>query len=58
MKPHAAALAGVPRPDETTPAFASDAIAGLMQHPKQIPPKYFYDAAGSELFEQITRLPE
>jgi L-histidine N-alpha-methyltransferase len=25
---------------------------------KEIPPKYFYDARGSELFEQITRLPE
>jgi dimethylhistidine N-methyltransferase len=57
MNLHAAASAGT-TPDQTTPAFASDAIAGLMQHPKQIPPKYFYDAAGSELFEQITRLPE
>ncbi|MBO0828534.1 MAG: L-histidine N(alpha)-methyltransferase [Streptosporangiales bacterium] len=26
--------------------------------PKALPPKYFYDARGSELFEQITRLPE
>jgi len=57
MNLHAAASAGT-TPDQTTPAFASDAIAGLTQHPKQIPPKYFYDAAGSELFEQITRLPE
>ncbi len=30
----------------------------LSQQPKQLSPKYFYDAAGSELFEQITRLPE
>jgi dimethylhistidine N-methyltransferase len=58
MNLHATALAGAPRSDETTPAFASDAIAGLMRHPKQLSPKYFYDAAGSELFEQITRLPE
>jgi dimethylhistidine N-methyltransferase len=57
MNLHAAASAGTV-PDQTTPAFANDAVAGLMHHPKQIPPKYFYDAAGSELFEQITRLPE
>ncbi|MEH6950846.1 L-histidine N(alpha)-methyltransferase [Nitrobacter sp. NHB1] len=58
MNLHAAALAGAPRSDETTPAFASDAIAGLTQQPKQLSPKYFYDVTGSELFEQITRLPE
>jgi dimethylhistidine N-methyltransferase len=58
MNLHAAASAGAPRPHETTPTFASDAVAGLMRQPKQLPPKYFYDAAGSELFEQITRLPE
>lgn len=58
MNLHAAALAGAPRSDESTRTFASDAIAGLSLHPKQLPPKYFYDAAGSELFEQITRLPE
>lgn len=58
MNLHAAALAGAPRSDESTRTFASDAIAGLSHHPKQLPPKYFYDAAGSELFEQITRLPE
>ena len=33
-------------------------IEGLSQHPKRLSPKYFYDAAGSELFEQITLLPE
>lgn len=53
-----ATLAEAHRLDETTSAFASDAIAGLAQQPKQLSPKYFYDAAGSELFEQITRLPE
>ena len=36
----------------------SDVIEGLSQHPKRLSPKYFYDAAGSELFEQITVLPE
>ena len=31
---------------------------GLAATPKTLPPKYFYDARGSELFEQITELPE
>jgi uncharacterized SAM-dependent methyltransferase len=33
-------------------------IDDLSQHPKRLSPKYFYDATGSELFEQITVLPE
>lgn len=32
--------------------------AGLTQPRKEIPPKYFYDEVGSELFERITELPE
>ncbi len=39
-------------------AFAADVIAGLTAMPKRLPPKYFYDVAGSELFEHITTLPE
>jgi dimethylhistidine N-methyltransferase len=39
-------------------AFAADVVAGLTSMPKRIPPKYFYDNAGSELFERITTLPE
>jgi dimethylhistidine N-methyltransferase len=39
-------------------AFAADVIAGLTATPKRLPPKYFYDSAGSELFERITTLPE
>ncbi|HEX6626788.1 MAG TPA: L-histidine N(alpha)-methyltransferase, partial [Gemmatimonadaceae bacterium] len=31
---------------------------GLTQQPKQLSPKYFYDERGSELFEEITQLPE
>ena len=58
MNMHAAALAKAHRFDEQTSTFASDVIDGLSQHPKRLSPKYFYDAAGSELFEQITRLPE
>jgi dimethylhistidine N-methyltransferase len=39
-------------------AFATDVIEGLGAFPKRLPPKYFYDEAGSELFERITALPE
>jgi L-histidine N-alpha-methyltransferase len=35
-----------------------DVIAGLSHPQKSLPPKYFYDAAGSRLFERICRLPE
>ncbi|WBB68976.1 L-histidine N(alpha)-methyltransferase [Micromonospora sp. WMMD812] len=35
-----------------------DVRAGLTAEPKWLPPKWFYDARGSELFEEITRLPE
>lgn len=38
--------------------FAADAIAGLRASPKRMPPKYFYDAEGSQLFEKITETPE
>src|SRR3977135_3401863 len=58
MNVHVAALAKTHRFDEPTTAFASDVIDDLSQHPKRLSPKYFYDATGSELFEQITVLPE
>jgi dimethylhistidine N-methyltransferase len=35
-----------------------DVIAGLSRPQKSLPPKYFYDAKGSQLFERICRLPE
>jgi len=38
--------------------FAQDVINGLSQRPASIPPKYFYDAKGSKLFDAITDLPE
>ncbi|MEV4510501.1 L-histidine N(alpha)-methyltransferase [Dactylosporangium sp. NPDC049525] len=43
---------------DLTAALRADARAGLTATPKTLPPKYFYDARGSELFEEITRLPE
>jgi L-histidine N-alpha-methyltransferase len=38
--------------------LAADVRAGLTGAAKTLPPKYFYDARGSELFDEITRLPE
>ncbi|MBF6341989.1 L-histidine N(alpha)-methyltransferase [Nocardia cyriacigeorgica] len=44
--------------DDLTAALRADARRGLTADPKWLPPKWFYDARGSELFEQITELPE
>ncbi|MDT8357349.1 MAG: L-histidine N(alpha)-methyltransferase [Methanomicrobiaceae archaeon] len=38
--------------------LASDALTGLSSNHKSIPSKYFYDERGSQLFEEICRLPE
>jgi dimethylhistidine N-methyltransferase len=46
------------RPERYLDALRTDVRAGLSASPKTLPPKYFYDARGSELFEEITRLPE
>lgn len=40
------------------PAFRQDILEGLSRSPKATPPIWFYDRKGSELFEQITDLPE
>ncbi|WP_406121768.1 L-histidine N(alpha)-methyltransferase [Streptomyces canus] len=44
--------------DATEAALRADVLKGLTHMPKTLPPKWFYDAHGSELFEQITELPE
>jgi len=46
-----------PKTDESS-AFEADVLAGLHATPKRLPPKYFYDGLGSQLFERITELPE
>jgi len=46
------------RPSRYYNALRSDVRAGLTATPKTLPPKYFYDERGSELFDEITRLPE
>ncbi|OBG88426.1 dimethylhistidine N-methyltransferase [Mycobacterium sp. E802] len=44
--------------DSAATALRRDVREGLTQSPKTLPPKWFYDAVGSDLFDQITRLPE
>lgn len=44
--------------DAAEEALRRDVRHGLAQTPKTLPPKWFYDSVGSELFDQITRLPE
>jgi L-histidine Nalpha-methyltransferase len=43
---------------DASEAMAADVRAGLSASPKELSPKYFYDERGSQLFEQITELPE
>lgn len=61
MRTEAAAPVTIRRlsePRDWQSEIAADVLSGLRSSPKRIPSKYFYDARGSELFEQITRLPE
>ncbi|MGY4713108.1 L-histidine N(alpha)-methyltransferase [Mycolicibacterium sp. CBM1] len=44
--------------DAAAAALREDVRTGLRQAPKSLPPKWFYDSVGSELFDEITRLPE
>lgn len=44
--------------DGTDPAFARDVLKGLAQDPPAISARWFYDEAGSALFDRITELPE
>src|SRR3546814_20537882 len=50
------AVAARARPGD--PAFAADVLTGLSQPQKTVPARWVYDHRGSELFEEITRLPE
>jgi L-histidine N-alpha-methyltransferase len=45
-------------PEEVRQRMRSDALAGLQEGNKSIPPVWFYDERGSQLFEEITQLPE
>ena len=39
-------------------SLREDVLVGLTSEPKELPPKWFYDERGSQLFDEITRLPE
>lgn len=58
MNVHVAVQTQAHRLDSNTAAFARDVLDGLTKPQKELSPKYFYDDAGSELFVEITRLPE
>jgi L-histidine N-alpha-methyltransferase len=45
-------------PEQLRAALRADVAVGLTASPKELPPKWFYDERGSDLFDQITRLPE
>ena len=44
--------------DSAYHALRRDVLEGMLKTPKSLPPKWFYDSVGSDLFDQITRLPE
>ncbi|MEJ8845984.1 L-histidine N(alpha)-methyltransferase [Variovorax rhizosphaerae] len=46
------------RQEQPLSDFAQDMLSGLASRPRSIPPKYFYDGAGSALFDRICGLPE
>jgi L-histidine Nalpha-methyltransferase len=50
--------AAAPAYRQPNPRMLAEVAAGLSAPQKELPPKYFYDHRGSELFEEITRLPE
>ena len=45
-------------PDDVAAALRADVAAGLASRPRSLPPKWFYDERGGQLFDDITRLPE
>ena len=45
-------------PDWASGSLVDDVRRGFASHPRALPPKWLYDDAGSDLFDQITRLPE
>ncbi len=49
---------GGPGCDATDLGFARALLAGLTKEHKSVPSRFFYDKRGSELFEEITELPE
>jgi L-histidine Nalpha-methyltransferase len=51
-------MTAINKPAILVSPIAEDVLRGLSARPRNLPPKLFYDAAGSHLFEQITETPE
>ncbi len=49
---------GIMRGPSRAPTLREEVLAGLRARPKKLSPKFFYDAEGARLFEEITALPE
>jgi dimethylhistidine N-methyltransferase len=47
----------LPALETETTSFAEDVRRGFAERPRRVPPRWFYDALGSALFDAITRLP-
>jgi L-histidine N-alpha-methyltransferase len=58
MREPATATLRVAPSSPATARMLADVRAGLLAPQKELPPTYFYDAYGSRLFDEITRLPE
>lgn len=58
MTPAEGGLAATSPVETARERFRADALLGLGRTPKRLAPKYFYDRAGSELFDAICDLPE
>ncbi len=57
-KANANVVCQVLKPARPVPDILEDARNGLLSRPRSLPPKYFYDAHGSDLFERITETRE
>ncbi|MCS3903078.1 L-histidine N-alpha-methyltransferase [Methylohalomonas lacus] len=58
IKANADVVCQVLKPARPVPDIIEDARNGLLSRPRTLPPKYFYDAHGSDLFERITETRE
>lgn len=58
IKANADVVCQVLKPTRPVPDILEDARNGLLTRPRSLPPKYFYDAHGSDLFERITETRE
>jgi L-histidine N-alpha-methyltransferase len=45
-------------PSHNVPTLSDDVRSGLLESPRSLPPKYFYDEYGSQLFDKICDTPE